>query len=125
MKSRLIDAILFVFLAVPGALLFVFSSILLVSQFFWPDPAANVFYLMTFSLLGAILTLIGIRKIREWKYIFVLASFPFSILIAGGLGTLFARIHPALFWLFLGICLFAIPYGVNKVITNYYRAKNT
>jgi hypothetical protein len=82
MKNKIFRICLFLFLAIPGALLFGFSSIFLIIQFFEPKQELVFFYPTILSLVGAIATLAGIEKIKQWKYIFVFASITFSFFIS-------------------------------------------
>jgi hypothetical protein len=123
MRSKIFDIFLFICLAVPGALLFVFSCFFLIAQFFEPKQDLIFIYPITLSLVGAIVTLIGIKKIKQWLFIIVFASIPFSIFIAWEIGKYVVVIHPGLLFPVIGLLAFAIPYNLNKVIKNYYENK--
>jgi len=85
MKSKLLTIVLFVFCAVPGVMMFVFSSIILIAEIIDPYSKGqeNKFVLLAVSLAGMVLTLIGIGKWNRWMYSLVFLSIPISFWICG------------------------------------------
>ena len=82
MKNKLINFLLFLFLAIPGAFAFIFSTILLIAIILESNKSdVDYFRLIIIALVGAVLMLIGLKKLQQWKYIFVFASIPFGIFI--------------------------------------------
>lgn len=108
---------LFIVFAVPGALLFVFASIYLTAQFFDKRLESQFAYPILLSTLGAGATLVGLRKLREWKYIFVFLSFPLSLLISAGIVRV-SRVEALA--LPLLILSFLAPFFVSKVVRDHY-----
>lgn len=69
------------------------------------------------------MTLVGIEKLQQWKYIFVFLSIPASLLPIS-LIVMFAVPHPALLFPVLGFGLFIVPYLVNKAVQKYYQERS-
>jgi hypothetical protein len=118
-KTRKI--ILFVILGIPGALLFVFSSIIFLIKIFDPKVPTGNFTLVVLILTGTILTLVGLEKLHQWKYILVFASIPFSFFLAGLVAIVVTMIGlPVLLLPTTALLIFALPYFVNKIVKRHY-----
>lgn len=121
MNLNVIKALLFVFLGIPGGLAFVTSLMLILIKL--GDPKAiHHSYLSLFCVffISSIMTLIGVGKLREWKYIFVFLSFPLSFIVAGTIGYI---LHPVLMLPGLACAMFLIPYAVKKAVSKHYDKK--
>jgi hypothetical protein len=126
MKSKLKTGILFLFFAIPGVLTFVFSSIILVLGI-WDSSVwvrFNLFILLGLTFLGAVMTLIGIEKIKQWLYIAVFLSFPIEFYLTAIIGDFIANRSPFLLGLSLnesykaeivGFCSCNFRYSANKL----------
>ncbi len=114
--KKLIQILSFIFLGIPGALVFVFASIALVGKVF--DPRAvlpDSHTLLLTCIIGIVATLIGIGKFKQWLYSFVFFAFPLSFWI-------WILINPIMFdglfsmLVFVGLSVF----GSLKAVRYYY-----
>src|SRR5215813_14679115 len=88
-KTRAFSAILFVTVAIPGMFVFLVGSFtLIISLFFTPlsSKRLNPFLSLLAILIGSTMLLFGLRKSREWLYLFVFWSMPLSLLVFSLLG---------------------------------------
>lgn len=77
-----VQILLFIILGIPGALVFVFSSILLIGKALDPKTdLPNRSGLLIACVFGIAAALIGIGKIKEWMYSLVFIAFPLSFWI--------------------------------------------
>lgn len=78
----LVKIVLFVLLAIPGALVSVFSGIILFGKVLSPDKfPGHPLMLISLCFLGALFVIIGIGKYREWLYVLVFFSMPLAFLM--------------------------------------------
>ena len=115
MKKSL-QIVLFILLGIPGAFVFVFSSIAIAGKFL--DPKAdlpNYSVLLVACVLGIIFTLIGIGKIKMWLYALVFISFPLSF-------WLYALINPNMYGGTISLLIFiaVIGFGTLRLVQYYY-----
>lgn len=115
--SKLMTVTIFVFLAIPGFFLFFFSSfIIIISLISGENQFGPNFPLLLYSPLppvGLFLVLVGTRKLKEWKYVFVFLSLPIGLFVGANLGMVI---------LFMFIFSFLTYYFVKN---HYIKNKNS
>lgn len=118
-KSSIVKALLFIFLAIPGLLLFLFCSFCIVVYLFSAKRTMPSIPLTILGLvIGSILLLYGTGKQRELKYIIVFMSIPLSLFIYGLLEKFgIFKNDPLAMIVFIGLTLFF----VNFLIKYHYR----
>lgn len=113
---KILQILLFLLLAVPGSLIFVFASISLIGKVL--DPKADLpdsYILLLACVVGIIATLIGIGKYKQWLYSFVFIAFPLVF-------WLWALINPNMLGgsiAMLGFICLSV-FGVFKAVQYYY-----
>ena len=110
-RSRVLSGVLFLFCAIPGLFLFLVFSTALFGSFFdqnFKDP--NPILSGVLAASGMLLMLIGVGRLRQWRYLLVFLSIPVSLFgyilldphAAGGkLAPGFATAFVAFFTLYL------------------------
>ena len=76
----------FIFLAVPGGFLLVFGLLLLVGELIslpHPNRTKDLIAASIAMIMGFPMTMFGLRLWGQWRYAFVFASIPISLLIIG------------------------------------------
>ena len=113
-------AILFIFVGIPGLFAFLFSSMALTVLFMegrWTISPQILVFMMLIPV-GAVLTLLGVGKLKQWLYIFPFLAFPvFAIFSA----LLSAKLHMDTNneWMLLGFILG--PIIIFYLVRSYYR----
>lgn len=114
--KKILQIILFVFLGIPGALIFVFSSILLIGKSVdSTQKLPDLSILIPACVISIPATLIGIGKLKQWLYSFVFLAFPLGF-------WLWALINPNMIG---GITLMSgfvilLAIGILKAVRHYY-----
>ncbi|MCU0289505.1 MAG: hypothetical protein MUF15_24300 [Acidobacteria bacterium] len=118
-KSATVKALLFIFLAIPGLLLFLFFSLWIVVSFFSAkNPMPSIPLTILGLTIGSILLIYGTGKQREYKYIIVFISIPLSLFIYGILEKFgILKNDPLAMIVFIGLTLLF----VNFLIKYHYR----
>jgi hypothetical protein len=117
-------AILFIFAGIPGLCLFLFSSMALTFLFMeerWTNYLQAIIFIMLIPV-GAVLTLIGVGKLRQWLYILPFLAFPISTLCSAVLSS---KLHmdPNNEWMLLGFVLG--PIIIFFFVRSYYQEWNS
>ena len=113
-------AILFVFVGIPGLCIFLFSSMGLTLVFMeegWIITWQSI-VLMVLVPVGAVLTLVGAGKLKQWLYIFPFLAFPISTLSSVLLSTKW-HIDTNNELMLLGFVLG--PIAIFYLVRTYYR----
>jgi hypothetical protein len=122
MKSKITTSLLFLFFAIPGALMFVFSSMIVVLGI-WDSTVWLRFdqlLIVGLTIAGAFLTLIGVEKVKQWLYIFVFLSFPFGFYLVGLIDRMTEKRPPLIFFLTSTLAMFGIPIVIYRYVKKYY-----
>src|SRR5215813_9478240 len=81
-RSRLTTALLFIFLAIPGLILFLRSSALVFSAYFDPRPSLpSPLLSVAVALVGMLIVLVGIGRLRTPAYALTFISMPLALFL--------------------------------------------
>jgi hypothetical protein len=116
-KPTLQAVALFIFCGVPGMLAFVAGSLVLLRDV--PYPASFEIALAAVAGIGMLLALVGVGKLREWRYAFVFITIPVSLALVG-------RLNPrGVMGLFqIGLAVGIPPFLMLHFVNRYYRRKH-
>lgn len=119
-KEKVLQATLFIVLGIPGAFIFVFSGIALFAKLFDPrlDSKTNLpsfSALLGLCVVGLIITLIGVGKLKKWLYAIVFLAFPISF-------WLWALINPQMDGgiITMMMCIGLVVFGSLKAVQHFY-----
>jgi hypothetical protein len=106
MMSDLKRILLFVLFAVPGSLIFLFSSLILI--------------------LGiSDTTLLGVEKLKQWLYIFVFIASPFVFFLFHLIPLPTTGVFPFLFFIIEILAMFGVPFVIFRYVKSYYANRTT
>ncbi len=79
-KHRMIRSVLFLVFGIPGLIIFLISSVLLFTDIdlYCEGPIFNPIFQIIGILIGVLLILVGVNKLKEWLYGLVWFAFPLS-----------------------------------------------
>lgn len=121
LKTNLLKGLLFVFFAIPGAFLCVFSGIAIIGSFSTPPekmPARLSILIITY-LVGGFFTLLGLGKIRQWLYGAVFLVMPISFWIFALIDT------RGMFGMFPLIAVVGLSgYAAYRLVKRFYEKQN-
>jgi uncharacterized membrane protein len=124
-RSRLVAALLFIFCAIPGLALSIYSLAQIISRFVDLHPKVpHPLISSATAILGLLMMLAGVGKWKKWRYLLVFLAFPVSFfgylfveprLIRGGPEAVTFEVAGLI--MFTGISTFLTYYAVRR----YYR----
>ena len=109
---QLRQAGMFFLLAVPGMAMFLISSLMLFAAVY--DPRANALSPLVsvpLGVVGLLLALVGTGNWRRWRYLYVLASVPISLLVFLLLDSRSGKLFPCVV---ITIVAFTVNHCVKK-----------
>jgi hypothetical protein len=121
-NNKILKIVVFIIFGIPGALLFVFSGMLLIGKIMTQDSVhhPSEIYTSTGCIIGLIFTLVSVDKIKQWLYSLVFISIPisfwvYSLLNPKAIGGTFPLLA------FVGI----IAFLVFNYIKQHYKKANS
>jgi hypothetical protein len=115
-RQTLVQAVLFLFCAIPGLALFFVYGGALIGHFIDPDPyLPGPVRSVAGTAAGLLLMLVGVGKWKKWGYLLVFLSLPASLFLYGWLA-------PPEFdnTLFLAVFALVCTFATNRAVRKYY-----
>jgi len=126
-NKYILKIVLFIFCGIPGGMLILFSVAFLFANIIDPSPQnPSIVQATIYFLLGCLLTLIGIGKIKQWLYVFVFLSIPivfFSFLFLDEIMKGFADKLGGFIVPLMLACVAFIAFLMKGFVDKYYSAK--
>jgi len=125
-KGKFLKAVLFIFLGMPGSLLFVFCSTLLLGISLYPTIAGSFpspIYLVIMSALGLFMALMGAGKLKQWLYSAAFLTIPISFFLFAIIDNYF-HFTRGKGLLELGIFMSIVSFLISKAVSRHYNKIN-
>ncbi len=117
---------MFICLAIPGVLLFTLTSLGLVLKIIDKDFVVfngffkEIIVLSLISITSLIMVILGVSKIKQWRYIFVFISIPIVILLNLLIGWLMEGTIFSSFSNIFSITIVVVPFLISNYVRKYY-----